>query len=168
MGPISVEVQVDAPRERIFAFLSDLSLRPGWLGRLGRDFRLERVDPVGVGAGARTRPGGPGVNYMGSSIVEAIDPERLEERGWGGPLNRVEVRTVWELIEEPGGVTKVRLTFWTAPVTLLDKLRQAGRSRWWERRWRSALREMRDAVESGQAVERTATVAGGQRVPGAA
>jgi pilus assembly protein TadC len=44
------------------------------------------------------------------------------------------------------------------------RLRELGRSRWWRRRWRRALRRMRELVESGAAAPRT-EVAGGDRVP---
>lgn len=168
MGPISVETEVDAPRERIFEFLCDLSIRPAWMGSLAEDFRLERVDPRGLGAGARFKPGAPGLEYTDSTIVELDAPERIVERGAGGSLNRAALHTVWELIPDAGGVTTVRVTCWTEQPSILGRLREFGRSGWWKRRWREALKGLRQAVESGDSSIERVGVAGGNRVPGAA
>jgi hypothetical protein len=58
----------------------------------------------------------------------------------------------------------VRLTFWTAPPSAAERVREIGRTRWWRRRWSRALRHMQEIVESGEAVPRT-EVAGGDRLP---
>lgn len=168
MGPISQEIEIDASREQVFSFLLDLSLRPGWMGKLASDYRLERVDPRGIGAGARFRPGGPGVEYMDTTVVSAEDPEKIVERGEGGLRNKATVNTVWELIPQASGVTTVRVTFWTEQHLRLGKLSEFGRSGWWKRRWRSALRGLRDAVESGQIEAVPVGVAGANEIPGAA
>ena len=168
MGPISQEIEIDASREQVFSYLTDLSLRPGWMGKLARDYRLERVNPRGIGAGARFKPGGPGVEYMDTSIVEAEFPEKLVERGEGGLRNKATVNTVWELIPSAGEVTTVRVTFWTDQYLHLGKAAEFGRSGWWKRRWKSALKGLREAIESGEIEAKPVTVAGGNRVPGAA
>jgi hypothetical protein len=72
------------------------------------------------------------------------------------------MRLVWEL--EAGPTTNVRLTFWTEPPTIFDRLRETGRERWWRRRWTKALTRMRELIESGAAVPRV-EIAGGDRVP---
>ena len=80
MGPISLTVAVDAPRERVFDFIADLGVRPSWTGDSVRDYRLERIQPRGVGAAARFRVDAPGVEYMETVIAEADRPH-----GGAGP-----------------------------------------------------------------------------------
>lgn len=163
MGPLSLTTSVDAPRERVFDFLCDLSIRSSWTDHFAADYRLERIPARGVGAAARFRVDAPaGVRYMETVIAEVEQPYRIVEHGRGGRLDRLPMRIVWEL--EEGPTTKVTLTFWTAPASLVDRLRELGRSRWWRRRWGKALRRMRELIESGAAAPRT-ELAGGDRVP---
>ncbi len=163
MGPISLTVSIDAPREAVFDFICDLGIRQGWTDHFAHDYRLERIPAQGEGAGARFRVDAPaGVRYMETVIAEADRPFRIVEHGRGGRLDRIQIRTVWEL--EEGPTTTVRLTFWTAPPTAFDRVRELGRSRWWKRRWGKALRRMQEIIESGEAVPRT-EVAGGDRLP---
>ena len=163
MGPLSLTISVDAPRERVFDFLCDLSVRSSWTDHFAHDYRLERIPPRGVGAAARFRLHAPaGVRYMETVIAEAERPYRIVEHGRGGRLDRLPMRIVWEL--EVGPTTRVTLTFWTAPTSGFDRLREVGRSRWWRRRWGRALRRMREQVESGAAAPPTG-IAGGDRVP---
>ena len=53
MGPVSAEITIDAPRERVFEVLADLSNRPAFCDHFQHSFRLQRIDPVGIGAAAR-------------------------------------------------------------------------------------------------------------------
>jgi uncharacterized protein YndB with AHSA1/START domain len=162
VGPITLTISIDAPRERVFDFIIDLGVRPGWM-EFARDFRLERISASGVGAGARFRVDAPaGVRYMETVVAEADRPHRIVEHARGGRLDRIPMRIVWELTEGP--TTMVTLTFWTAPTTLIDRIRETGHTRWWRRRWSRALRRMRELVESGAAVPRV-EVAGGDRLP---
>jgi len=167
MEPISLSIPVDASRERVFDFLIDLSARPTWIDHFTDDYRLERIPPAGKGAAARFKVAAPGgVTYMETVIAEVERPHLIVEHGRGGHLDRVPIRTVWELTEG-AGVTTVSLTFWTEPTALLDKLRELSRSRWWRRRWARALRRMRDAIEAGGDVAQRAEVAGRDRLPAA-
>jgi uncharacterized protein YndB with AHSA1/START domain len=150
MGPITAKVEIDLPREQIFETIADLSLRPGFTGDYQRDFRLERIDSRGVGAGARfrARPGGA---WSNTEIVRIEAPYRLVEEGRTGRLNRVETKTVWELVELPSGVTQVSVTYFTRPSNLFDHLteirqRANGRHR---RGWEGALRKLREQLETG-------------------
>jgi uncharacterized protein YndB with AHSA1/START domain len=167
MGPISLSIPVDAPRERVFDFLLDLSARPAWIDHFAGDYRLERIPPAGRGAAARFKVDAPGgVTYMETVIAEAERPHLIVEHGRGGHLDRVPIRTVWELTEG-AGVTTVSLTFWTEPSAVLDKLRELGRSGWWQRRWAKTLRRLREAIEAGGEVAQRAEVAGADRLPAA-
>jgi hypothetical protein len=161
MGPISIEIPVDATREEIFDFIGDLGIRQAWTDHFAHDYRLARISAAGEGAAARFRVGAPaGIRYMETVIAEAERPHLIVEEGRGGRLDRIPIRTVWELKEGP--TTTVTLTFLTAPTHPFDRIRELGRTRWWHRRWAKALRRMREQVESGAQSPR-AEVAGGER-----
>ncbi len=166
MGPISLTISIDAPRERVFDFICDLGVRDSWTDHFATEFRLERIPAQGAGAAARFRVDAPaGVRYMETVIAEADRPFRVVEHGRGGRLDHIPIRTVWEL--EEGPTTTVTLTFWTVPPSAFDHAREFGRSRWWRRRWNKALRRMQELIETGAAASRT-EVAGGDRLPTAA
>jgi uncharacterized protein YndB with AHSA1/START domain len=163
VGPISLKVAVDAPRERVFDFICDLSTRPSWIDHFVSEYRLERIPAQGEGAGARFRVDAPaGVRYMETVIAEAERPHRIVEHARGGRLDRLPMRLVWEL--EEGPTTNVSLTFWTTPAGAFDRIRERGRERWWRRRWSRALKRMAELVESGAAPQPTGA-AGADRVP---
>lgn len=161
MGPISLSTAVDAPRERVFDYLCDLSQRPAWTDHFMQDLRLERIESSGVGSGVRCRVDAPrGIRYMDLSITEAERPHRVVEEGHGGRRNGIRLKAVWELTEGPGAVTTVGLTFLTEP-----RGRRGGR--WWRRRWKKALRRLGQALEAGTEVEQPVVVAGADRLPAA-
>jgi uncharacterized protein YndB with AHSA1/START domain len=163
VGPITITTSIDAPRERIFEFICDLAIRPSWIDHFADDYRVQRIPASGRGAAARFRVDAPaGVRYMETVIAETDRPHEIVEHGRGGRLDRTPFRLVWEL--EAGPTTTVRLTFWTAPASLFDRIREMGRERWWRRRWTKALGRMRDLIESGADVPRV-EIAGGDRVP---
>jgi uncharacterized protein YndB with AHSA1/START domain len=163
VGPITITTSIDAPRERIFDFICDLSTRPSWIDHFASDYRVARIPASGRGAAARFRVDAPaGVRYMETVIAETDPPYRVVEHARGGRLDRVAMRLVWEL--EAGPTTTVRLTFWTVPPSIFDRAREIGRERWWRRRLTRGLARMRELIESGAAVPRV-EIAGGDRVP---
>jgi uncharacterized protein YndB with AHSA1/START domain len=167
MGPVSAEVGIDLPRQRVFEFLADLANRPSFTDHFIDDFRLFREESTGVGAGARFRlRSGPGAVWMDTTIEAVEAPRFIRERGRGGRFNRIPVQTVWELREGPGPLTTVRVTFWSEPDHLLNRARElvGGASLRCRRHWASALRRLRDVVEGEAAVKRVA-VAGADRIP---
>src|SRR5215212_5980651 len=152
MGPVSAEIEIDAPRERVFATLSDLSVRLSFTDHFLSDFHLTRIDGSGIGAGARFRIEAPLRRvWMDTAIVSVEEPFRIVEEGRGGRGNRIPNHTVWELTEGAGGLTAVRLSHWTEPRPgdRLLELLSAG-SLWQGRGWRRALRRLRDDLESDQ------------------
>lgn len=169
MGPISLTTTIDAPRERVFDLIVDLARRPAWTDHFLSDYRLERIPPVGQGAAARFRIDAPGgITYMEAVITETERPYRVVESGRGGRLDRIPCRALWELREDPGGVTTLVFTFWTEPATIVDRLRELGRGGWWRRRWKRALRRLSELIESGaEAATPRAEVAGADRLPAA-
>jgi uncharacterized protein YndB with AHSA1/START domain len=166
MGPISAEVEIDAPRERVFSLLADLAVRPRFTSHFLSGFHLTRIESSGVGAGARFRVEAPLRSvWMDTTIIELEEPFRIVERGRGGRVNRIPTNTVWELTEGPGALTTVRLSHWTEPANPVDRgleILSAG-SVWQERGWRQALKRLRDGLESGEWEGERIAVAGGNR-----
>ena len=165
MGPVSAEIEIDLPRERVFAALADFAVRPSFTDHFLTDFHLTRIDSAGVGAGARFRVDAPLRKvWMDTAIVALEEPFRIVEEGWGGRANRIRNHTVWELKEASGHLTAVRVSHWTEPNAVdrgLELLSAA--SLWQGRGWREALHRLRNELESERpAVERIA-VAGGNR-----
>jgi uncharacterized protein YndB with AHSA1/START domain len=165
MGPISAEVEIDIPRERVFEAIGDLALRPSFTDHFLSHFHLTRIESSGVGAGARFKVEAPLRSvWMDTTIVGLEEPYRIVERGRGGRANRIPAHTVWELTEGPGSLTFVRLSHWTEPGhvdRVLEILSAA--SIWQERGWRQALRRLRDGLESGALEGERIAVAGGSR-----
>jgi uncharacterized protein YndB with AHSA1/START domain len=164
MGPVSAEIEIDAPREQAFELIGDMALRPSFMDHFVAEFRLTRIESSGVGAGARFRFTTPfrGI-WMDSAIAELASPHRIVERGRGGRGNRIPSNTVWELLEGSGSLARVRVSYWTEPSHPLDRALDAlgGASIWQERGWREALRRLRDELESGAPPETGLAVAGG-------
>lgn len=167
MGPVSAAIEIDVPRPRAFEELCDLSRRPSFTDHFLSGFRLLRIDPRGVGAGARFRIGMPfRSTWADTTIVEVEEPVRIVERGSCGRANRIPTHTVWELLEGPGSLVTVRVSFWTEP-GLVDRALETltCASFWQERAWKEALRRLRDRLESGAADEAGIAVAGGNPRP---
>jgi uncharacterized protein YndB with AHSA1/START domain len=164
MGPVSAEIEVDAPRERVFEVIADLARRPSFTDHFLTGFHLTRIESRGIGAGARFRVASPLRKvWMDTAIVELEQPHKLVERGRGGRGNRIPTTTVWELTEGAGSLTRVRVSHWTEPPNPLDRALEAlaGNSASEQRGWRTALRRLRDQVESGEAAPTPIAVAGG-------
>lgn len=166
MGPISAEAEIDTSREAAFAFLTDLSLRPSFTDHFLDHFNLTRIDPVGIGAGARFRIETPlRAPWADTTIVELEPPYKIVERGRTGRANRIETITVWELTEGPGRLTRVALATWTAPTNPLDKAVEAlsGADFFQHRGWKEAVQRLREILEGGRPTAERIAVAGGNR-----
>jgi uncharacterized protein YndB with AHSA1/START domain len=165
MRPVSATTLIDVPRERVFELLSDLSARPAFTDHFLDEFRLQRVEPVGVGAAARFRMR-EGKRWMDTTIVAAERPHLIREHGHGGRSNKTPVFFVWELAEGAAPTaTEATVTFWTEPERLPDRLRERLLShRRIRRDFARALARLRELAESGAAPERI-KIAGGDRVP---
>lgn len=161
MGPISLDISIDAPRERVFDLISDLGRRLAWTDHFVSDFRLAREEPAGEGAAARFRVDAPGgIRYLDTSLTSVSSPHRIVEEGHGGRFNRVAAQAVWELEGGAGSPTHVTLTFGTEPATALDRVRQLRASGWWRRRWKRALHRLRDLLEASDSEVEPVRLAG--------
>jgi uncharacterized protein YndB with AHSA1/START domain len=164
VGPVSAEIEIDVPRERVFEAISDLARRPSFTDHFLTGFHLTRIEPRGVGAGARFRVASPLRKvWMDTAIVELEPPHKLVERGRGGRANRIPATTVWELTEGTGSLTRVRVSHWTEPPNPLDRALEVGaaNSASAQRGWRTALQRLREQLESGEAMPVPVAVAGG-------
>ena len=143
MGPISAEVEVDAPREAAFELISDLARRPNYTDHFLTGFHLTRIDARGIGAGARFR-----VERATALALGGHDDRRARgavqdrrARRSGGRSNRIPTHTVWEF--EPGrsGMTILRVTHWTTPKEPVDKLVESLSfgARFQQKGWKKAL-----------------------------
>jgi hypothetical protein len=164
LRPISATELIDVPREQVFDLLNDLSIRPSFTDHFMGDYRLQRVEPTGVGAAARFRLYGKN-HWMDTAIAVADRPHLVREEGLGGRVNRVANVTVWELAEAASPrACEVTVTFWTEPVTIFDRLSERRLKRRMRRDWKRALHRLRTIAEEGAALERV-TIGGGDRFP---
>jgi uncharacterized protein YndB with AHSA1/START domain len=165
MGPISVTEAVDAPREQVFEFVSDLANRESFTDHFLGDFRLARFESAGVGASARMRISKPGA-WMETVITEVDAPYRIAERGKGGRWDRIPILTAWEIVEGPAaGTSEVTVRFVTEPAHPLDRIRELRfGERFYRRQWSRALARLKEILESGRPAERV-EIAGGARMP---
>lgn len=164
MGPVSVEIEIDAPRERIYAAIADLARRPSFTDHFQHDFHLTRIESRGLGAGARFCTGSRRrAVWMDTAIVALEPPHKLVERGAGGRANRIPVITVWELTGGSGSLTTVRVSQWTEPSNPVDRAVEvlSGSDGAAQRGWREALRRLRDQVEGERQAATPLAVAGG-------
>jgi uncharacterized protein YndB with AHSA1/START domain len=165
MGPVSAEIEIDLPRQRVFEAIADLGLRQAFTDHFLADFHLTRIESSGVGAGARFRFAvWPRQVWMDTTIAVAEEPHRIVEHGRGGRGNRIPSTTLWELTEGPGSLTRVRVSYWTEPNPIdrgLELLSAASIP--YERRWRVALNRLREQLEKGELGSRRVALAGGNR-----
>jgi uncharacterized protein YndB with AHSA1/START domain len=165
MRPVSATGFIDAPRERIFDLLVDLSLRPAFTDQVFSEFRLARMDPVGPGAAARFRIGDGG-RWL-ETVIEAVErPHLIREHGRTGRLNRIPTFTVWEIAEGASAEgSEVTVTFWTEPTSPVDRVGELfGSARRFRRGWSRALGQLKGLAEGGGQPERV-EVAGSELLP---
>jgi uncharacterized protein YndB with AHSA1/START domain len=165
MHPVTARTSIDAPRERVFEFLSELANRPAFTDHFISEYRLQRIPSSGVGAAARFRVDRPGPVWMEMVIAELDPPHRILEHGRGGRGDRIPMFTAWELVEGPGTTTEASVTFWTEPSHPVDRIRESfGTHRRYRRQWSRALRRLKEALETGRPIEPIA-IAGEDRIP---
>lgn len=155
MGPVSAEITIDAPRERVYPIVSDLSMRSNFCDHFQEHYRLLRIDPTGVGAAARYQLAAARFPiWIQTVISELEEPYLVLERGQGSRLDRMALGTAWELVPNGGTMTDVTVSFWTEPHHPLDKLKDRALGAPWHRRqWNHALERLRDLVESESEIE---------------
>jgi carbon monoxide dehydrogenase subunit G len=168
MRPVTVRTTVDAPREHVFNYLSDIANHAEFTDHFLKDFRLERLDSRGVGAAARFRISSPlsaplGLDVWAEAVfAELKPPYRIVVEGSGGRIGRTPIRAVYQLTKRDSDMTDVELTFSSEPASPADRFREllAGRV-WLTLQWRRALRRMKWILEQGEPSARAVRVAPG-------
>jgi uncharacterized protein YndB with AHSA1/START domain len=162
MREVTVSTIISAPREDVFDFVCDLAGRPAYTDHFMDDYRLARVQPVGVGAAARFRLGAPLANeYAELTITEADRPRRIIEEIRVGRRGRNRSVAVYDFTRESAAVTRVELTTYSEPATMVDRLRQFGAAGWIRRQTRKSLERLRAIFEEPQKRPlKRATIAG--------
>ena len=167
MRPVSATTVIDVPRERVFDFVGDLANRESFTRGFIDQLRLERLPSSGVGAAARFYVNGRGIAMWMETVVEEADapapdlrararrPDRPDRRVHGLGAGRRARRRDRGHGHRSGRSRRIR---W-------DRFREKfGHARRFRRRWRSAVEQLRDVLESGAAIE-PVRVAGEPRLP---
>ena len=163
MDPITVSTTIALPREQVFDYLADISNHAEFTDHYLVDWHLTREDPYGAGAGARFRVKAPlnRFSWADFTFAEVQPPFKIVERGRGGKFNRIRMVGVYEVLQGPGGTTKVQYTLETLPVLPSDRLMGLGSRSWNRRKAARAMRRLRTILEEGRGRGKRASVAGG-------
>jgi uncharacterized membrane protein len=103
---LSVDIAIDAPRDRVAAYALDYTNDPEWIGAI-REARLVTEPPFGVGAQVE-RIGtflGKRIEYV-NEVVELDPDRRLMMRSVKAPFP---MTVTYEFDDEPGGGTRMRI-----------------------------------------------------------
>jgi uncharacterized protein YndB with AHSA1/START domain len=159
---VTVSTVISAPREQLFDFVCDLAARPAYSDHYMRDYRLARVNPVGQGAAARFQLRGPvAKEYAELTITEVDRPRRIVEEIRVGRRGRNRSVALYDFTPEGGGTTRVELTTYSEPATVVDRIRQIGAAGWMRRQTKRALERLRMIFEEPPKGElRRATIGG--------
>jgi uncharacterized protein YndB with AHSA1/START domain len=159
---VTVSTVISAPREQIFDFVCDLAARPAYTDHYMRDYRLARAYPVGAGAAARFQLRGPlAKEYAELTITEVDRPRHIVEEIRMGRRGRNRFLAVYDFTSEGGGNTRVELTTYGEPATMVDRIRQIGAAGWIRRQSKKALERLRMIFEEPPEGElKRATIAG--------
>ena len=162
MREVTVSTIISAPREEVFDFVCDLAGRPAYTDHFMHDYRLARVQPIGVGAAARFKLDAPLSNqYAELTITEADRPRRIIEEIRVGRRGRNRSVAVYDFTRESASVTRVELTTFSEPATMVDRFREIGAAGWMRRKTRKSLDRLRMIFEEPRKEPlRRATIAG--------
>ena len=162
MDPVTTHVNIDRPREEVFAYLADIANHPEFTDHYLKDWRLTRVDSYGSGAGARYKMDGPFQRFGWSDLtfIRVQSPREIVAVGRGGKYNRIKTFASWTLEPASGG-TRVHFTFETEPKLPTDRIVEAfGFRGWFKRKAGKGLRRLRSILEDYERRGTRATVAG--------
>jgi uncharacterized protein YndB with AHSA1/START domain len=151
MREVTVSTIISAPREEVFDFVCDLARRPAYTDHFMDDYRLARVQSVGVGAAARFRLDAlMSKEYAELTISDADRPRRIIAEIRVGRRGRSRSVAVYDFTRESAGVTRVELTTYSEPATWVDRFRHLGAAGWVRRKTRKSLDRLRMIFEEPQ------------------
>ena len=163
MDPVTTHVNIDRPREEVFAYLADIANHPEFTDHYLKDWRLTREESEGRGAGARYRQTGrfDRFGHYDMSFAEVEAPFRLIAVGRGGKYNRIKTYHEWTLEPEHGG-TRLEYLYESEPALPSDRLIEAisRRKSWVRRNSGKALKRLRRILEEDSGRGARATVGG--------
>ena len=164
VDPVTLHVNIDRPREEVFAYLADIANHPEFTDHFLKDWRLTREDSEGRGAGARYRQDGrfDRFGYYDLNFAEVEPPYRIVAVGRGGKYNRIKTYHEWTLEPERaagrGSSTSTRPSRRCRPTA--SSRRSSGRRGWFRRNGGKALRRLRSILEENRDRGARATVGG--------
>jgi uncharacterized protein YndB with AHSA1/START domain len=163
MRPTTVSCTIDASREQVFDYLTDIANHAGFTDHFIDEFRLERLDSRGVGAAARFRVACPLAPVWAEAVVTELErPHRIAFEGSAGRIGRIRLDVVYTLTLHGQAMTRVELTLSSEPVTKIDALRESlGGRAWLRHQSRKALRRLRTVLEEGEPAAYAVGVAAG-------
>ena len=163
MDPVTLHVNIDRPREEVFAYLSDVANHPEFTDHFLKDWRLTREQSAGRGAGARYRQGGrfDRFGYYDINLAELEPPYRIVGVGRGGKYNRIKTFHEW-VLEPTAGGTRLSYVFESEPALATDRIVEAlsGRRGWFRRNAGKGLRRLQGILEENRGRGARATIAG--------
>jgi uncharacterized protein YndB with AHSA1/START domain len=153
MRPIAVSRTVDAPRQRVFDYLSDIANHAEFSDHFLRDFRLGRIDSTGVGASASWRMDFPLARRWGDAAITELEaPHRILLEGRSGRIGRIHTRAEYRLVPIEHGMTRVEYRFESESTNPFDRFKESlGMRGWLRRKSRTALARMARVLEEGTA-----------------
>jgi uncharacterized protein YndB with AHSA1/START domain len=159
---VTVQTHISAPREEVFDFVADLAGRPAYSDHYLDDYRLARVNPVGEGAAARFRLKAPLAKQYAELQIKKVDrPRQIVEELRVGRRGRNRSVAIYDFTQEGPNLTRVELTTYSEPATLVDRFREIGAAGWVRRRTAKALERLRRIFEEpGRKPLKRATIAG--------
>lgn len=163
MRPVTATCTIDAPREEVFGYLSDLANHVEFTDHYLKDFRLERLESRGLGAAASFRVSFPLASVWAEAVVTEIErPYRIVLEGGAGRLYRIKTKAVYTLSPHDHDMTRVEYVFSTVPATRFDAAREAmGGRAWVGYQSRRALRRLKGVLEQGEPSAHAVRVAAG-------
>lgn len=155
MGPVSAEITIDAPRERVFGMVADLAMRPAYCDHFLEEFRLQRIESTGKGAAARFYVDAPRFPFWMETVIDEVEaPHLVLERGQGARGDGMPVGMAWELVEGSGRMCEVTVSFWTEPERAMDSIKdRLASSGWYQRHLKRALTRLRDLAEADSVID---------------
>jgi uncharacterized protein YndB with AHSA1/START domain len=163
MRTITVTRTVDAPREQVFGYLSDIANHAEFSDHYLHDFRLERLQSRGIGASASYRIDFPLGKQWGDAAITGLEaPHLVVLEGRTGRIGRTRTRAEFRLTPADHEMTRVEYRFGTEPGTSFDRLKESlGLRGWLRRAARRALGRLAHVLEDGQPSARAVRPAAG-------
>jgi uncharacterized protein YndB with AHSA1/START domain len=152
MRPVTVSRTVDAPREQVFRYLSDIANHAEFSDHYLHDFRLERLNSRGLGASASYRLDFPLGRQWGDAVITALEaPHLIVLEGRVGRIGRIRTRAEYRLTPADHDMTRVEYRFESEPSTVLDRLNESlGMRSWLRRGARRGLSRLAQVLEEGE------------------